>query len=65
MEGFQWYLQSGGETLLLVAVSAEADKPGAWPCRVVGSFTPGALPHPPADDISILVTYIWKKKHTY
>ena len=22
-------------------------------------------PHPPADDMSILVTYIWKKKHTY
>lgn len=61
MEGFQWYLQSGGETLLLVAVSAEADKPGAWPCRVVGTFTPGALPHPPADDalrISRLLTEI-------
>jgi stage II sporulation protein E len=22
-------------------------------------------PHPPADDMSVLVTYIWKKKHTY
>ena len=61
MEGFQWYLQSGGETLLLVAVSAEVDKPGAWPCRVVGAFTPGSLPHPPADDalrISRLLTEI-------
>ena len=61
MEGFQWYLQSGGETLLLVAVSAEEDKPGAWPCRVVGTFSPGTLPTPPADDalrISRLLTEI-------
>ena len=61
MEGFQWYLQSGGETLLLVAVSAEEEKPGAWPCRVVGTFSPGTLPTPPADDalrISRLLTEI-------
>lgn len=61
MEGLQWYLQSGGETLLLVAVSAPQDKPGAYPCRVVGTFSPGTLPTPPADDalrISRLLTEI-------
>lgn len=61
MESLQWYLQSGGETLLLVAVSAPADRPGAYPCRVVGTFSPGTLPTPPADDalrISRLLTEI-------
>lgn len=54
-------IESTGETLLLVAVSAPADKPGAYPCRVVGTFSPGTLPAPPADDalrISRLLTEI-------
>ena len=61
MDALRFFIESTGETLLLVAVSAEADKPGAWPCRVVGTFSPGTLPHPPADDalrISRLLTEI-------
>ena len=43
MEGLQWYLQNGGDTLLLVAVDrSAADTPGAYPCRVVGTFSPTA-----------------------
>lgn len=42
MEGLQWYLQNAGtDTLLLVAVDkSAADTPGAYPCRVVGTFSP-------------------------
>ena len=61
MDAFAWSLETAGETLLLVAVSAPQDRPGAWPCRVVGTFSPGALPQPPADDalrISRLLTEI-------
>lgn len=61
MDALRFFIESTGETLLLVAVSAEEDKPGAWPCRVVGTFSPGTLPTPPADDaqrISRLLTEI-------
>lgn len=52
MDGLQWVLQRGTETLLLVAVDpSAADTPGAWPCRVVGEFSPrGAAALPPAED---------------
>lgn len=41
MSGMEWYLQPGENTLLLVAVDGSAAQtPGAYPCRVVGSFTP-------------------------
>lgn len=42
MEALQWYLQNAGtDTLLLVAVGkSAADTPGAYPCRVVGTFSP-------------------------
>jgi len=40
-----WMLQRSGETLLLVAVDANAGQsPGAWPCRVVGTFAPHEAP---------------------
>lgn len=53
MDGLQWMLQTGGETLLLVAVDARAaDTPGAWPCHVVGTFTPPA-PAPQSDALRI------------
>lgn len=61
MDTLAWTLESAGETLLLVAVSAPQEKPGTWPCRVVGTFSPGMLPAPPADDalrISRLLTEI-------
>ena len=63
MEALQWYLENTGtQTLLLVAVDkGAAATPGAWPCRVVGTFSPGTLPTPPADDalrISRLLTEI-------
>ena len=61
MDALRFFIESTGETLLLVAVSAEENKPGAWPCRVVGTFSPGTLPTPPADDalrISRLLTEI-------
>ena len=61
MDAISWTLETAGETLLLVAVSAPQDKPGAYPCRVVGTFSPGMLPCPPADDaarISRLLTEI-------
>lgn len=41
MDGLQWMLQNSGDTLLLVAVDCHApDTPGAYPCRVVGTFSP-------------------------
>ena len=43
MESLHWTLDNTGETLLLVAVNrSAADTPGAYPCRVVGTFTPPA-----------------------
>ena len=54
MEGLQWMLETGGQTLLLVAVDGHAaDKPGAYPCRVIGEFSGlmrKAAPVAPADD---------------
>lgn len=53
MDGLQWYLENGADTLLLVAVDkGAADTPGAYPCRVVGTFSPASRnPAPmPADD---------------
>lgn len=53
MDGLQWYLENGADTLLLVAVDkSAADTPGAYPCRVVGTFSPATRnPAPiPADD---------------
>ena len=50
MDAMQWMLQNSGDTLLLVAVDPRAaSDPGAYPCRVVGTFTPPA-PLAPADD---------------
>ncbi len=52
MDGLQWMLQNGGDTLLLVAVDPRAsDTPGAWPCHVVGGFTPSAAFTPPAPPV--------------
>lgn len=57
MDGLEWFLHlSGGtDTLLLVAVNpSAADTPGAYPCRVVGRFSPG-VPQADAgaDDIRV------------
>lgn len=44
MEGLQWYLDNSADTLLLVAVDKHAaSAPGAYPCRVVGSFSPAEM----------------------
>ena len=53
MDGLHWTLNTAGETLLLVAVDrAAADTPGAYPCRVVGMFSPPAqIPAPPEEDV--------------
>ena len=41
MNGLEWVMQNSGDTLLLVAVDrSAADTPGAYPCRVVGTFSP-------------------------
>jgi len=49
LQGLQWMLQNTGETLLLVAVDpSAANTPGAWPCQVVGGFTPSSAFTPPA-----------------
>ena len=41
MAGLEWVMQNGGNALLLVAVDRHAaDTPGAYPCRVVGTFSP-------------------------
>ncbi len=46
----EWYLQPGENTLLLVAVDGRAaDQSGAYPCRVVGTFTPPAADRPAGD----------------
>ena len=53
MDGLEWVMQNGGDTLLLVAVDRlAADTPGAYPCRVVGTFSPMAqrITPAPADD---------------
>lgn len=53
MEGLQWVLERGEQTLLLVAVDRQAaDRPGAYPCRVIGEFSAlvqPAVPASPAD----------------
>lgn len=52
MDGLTWLLQNqeGADTLLLVAVNASAaDTPGAYPCRVVGRFSPSGPRRPQAD----------------
>ena len=61
MDGLQWMLQTTGETLLLVAVDPRAsDTPGAWPCHVVGGFTPSAaftpLAQPPVQDDAVRIS---------
>ena len=64
MEGLQWVLERGAQTLLLVAVDGRAaDTPGAYPCRVVGTFSPAeqTFAPAPADDahrVSRLLTEI-------
>ena len=65
MEGLQWLMQNtGADTLLLVAVNgAAADTPGAYPCRVIGRFSPteGGGGFPPPDDgarVSRLLTEV-------
>lgn len=51
MDGLQWYLESGAETLLLVAVDrGAASTPGSYPCRVVGAFSPAGQSAAPAED---------------
>lgn len=51
MEGLHWMLDNTGETLLLVAVNpSAADAPGAYPCRVVGTFSPPAPAFSGMDD---------------
>ena len=51
MEGLQWVLEQGAQTLLLVAVDgAAASTPGAYPCRVVGTFSPPAQKFTPLQD---------------
>lgn len=40
MDGLQWLLETGKETLLLVAVNGRAaENPGAYPCRIIGEFS--------------------------
>ena len=66
LHGLQWMLQTGGETLLLVAVDPGAvNTPGTWPCQVVGGFTPSSAfvplapaPQTDAQRISRLLTEI-------
>lgn len=61
LDALSFTLDATGETLLLVAVSAPQDRPGAYPCRVVGTFSPAMLPASPPDDalrISRLLTEI-------
>ena len=57
MEGLQWALENTGETLLLVAVDrSAADTPGAYPCRVVGAFSPVERRIVPAPDNALRVS---------
>lgn len=57
MEDLQWYLQGSAETLLLVAVDKNAaDTPGAYPCRVVGTFSPMEQRIAPVQDDSARVS---------
>lgn len=61
MDGLTWLMQhtAGADTLLLVAVNhAAADTPGAYPCRVVGTFSPASrtaapLPSPEEDAVRV------------
>ena len=49
MEGLQWLLQKGEETLLLVAVERRGEEgTGVWPCRVLGEFSSFFHQAPPA-----------------
>ena len=54
MEGLQWMLETEGQTLLLVAVDGcAANRHGAYPCQVLGTFSAPvrkAEPAAPADD---------------
>ena len=51
MAGLQWVLERGAQTLLLVAVDgAAANTPGAYPCRVVGTFSPAEHRFSPVQD---------------
>ena len=51
MEGLQWVLERGAQTLLLVAVdNAAAHTPGSYPCRVVGTFSPAEQIIAPVQD---------------
>ena len=50
IDALSFTLDATGETLLLVAVSAPQDKPGAYPCRVVGTFSPAAQHFTPVQD---------------
>ena len=54
MDTLQWMLQNAGDSLLLVAVDARAaSAPGAYPCRVVGTFSQTMLPSPADDKLRI------------
>ena len=51
MDSLQWVLERGAQTLLLVAVDgAAANTPGAYPCRVVGTFSPAEHRFSPVQD---------------
>ena len=51
MDAMQWMLQNNGDTLLLVAVDPRAaSDPGAYPCRVVGTFSPAEHRFSPVQD---------------
>ena len=57
MEGLEWVMQNGGDTLLLVAVDGAAvNTPGAYPCRVVGTFSPAEQRLIPAPDDAVRVS---------
>ena len=51
MNTLEWMLQNAGDTLLLVAVDPHAaHAPGAYPCRVVGTFSPAEHRFSPVQD---------------
>ena len=57
MDGLQWVLERGVQTLLLVAVDgAAADTPGSYPCRVVGTFSPVEQRFSPVPDDAVRVS---------
>ena len=63
MDGLQWMLERGAQTLMLVAVDPRAgDTPGAYPCQLVGMLSPvqpsTPAPREDAHRVSRLLTEI-------